>query len=399
MKILVINAGSSSLKYQLFDMQGEKVLAKGLCERIGIDGVIKHKVGEYSDNHEISFPTHSEAFQEVIRLLVSGDKAVIKSLDEIDAVGHRVVQGGVKFSSSALVTEEMMKAIDDLSELAPLHNPPILNAIKACRAILDPKIPHVGVFDTSFHQTMPPKAYIYPIPYEYYEKYGIRRYGFHGTSHRFVSTRLAKMLGKPIESLKIVSCHLGNGCSLAAINGGKSVDTTMGFTPVAGFTMGTRSGDIDPGIITFLMEKENMCPKDIDNLLNKKSGFLGISGGTSDMRDLVAAYKEGNERAALAITMQAYQIKKYIGAYAAAMGGLDAVIMTGGIGENSNVVRKKILEGLEFLGLELNEAANDVCFGIEQEITTISSKTKAYVVPTNEELLIARDTMEIVVQR
>ncbi len=397
MKVLVINAGSSSLKYQLIDMSNESVLAKGNCERIGIDGVITHKtIGDYTDKHDAEFATHAEAFKEVIKLLSTGDHAVIQSMDEIAAVGHRVVQGGEKFNTSALITDEMLTMVDELSELAPLHNPPILKAIRACQSVLDKSVPQVAVFDTSFHQTLPQKAYMYAIPYELYEKYTIRRYGFHGTSHRYVSNRLAEMLGKSLKDMKIVTCHLGNGSSITAIDGGRSVDTTMGFTPLDGIIMGTRSGSIDPSIVTYLQEKENLSPKDLDNLLNKKSGYLGVSGLTSDQRDLFEAAEKGNQQAQLALDMQEYQIKKYIGAYAAAMGGLDAVIFTGGIGENSVATRESVLKNMEFLGIELDTEVNASCRGKEQEITKASSKVKAYVVPTNEELLIARDTVEIV---
>lgn len=396
MKVLVINAGSSSLKYQLIDMDGEKVLAKGLCERIGIGGAITHKTGSHTDSHEIEFPTHAEAFQELVKLLSTGENAVISSMDEINAIGHRVVQGAEAFSESALITEDMLKTVESFNELAPLHNPANIMAVRACQKVFNKNIPQVAVFDTSFHQTLPKKAYMYAIPYEMYEKYHIRKYGFHGTSHRFVSARLADIMGRPLADLKIVTCHLGNGSSLAAISGGKSVDTTMGFTPLDGVVMGTRSGSIDPSIVAYIAEKENMTAQQVTDMLNKKSGYLGISGVTSDQRDLTAAADSGNARAQLALDMQRYSIKKYIGSYAAAMGGLDAVIFTGGIGENSDLTRAAALEGLEFMGIELDEAVNEATHGVDKEISKPNSKVKVYVVATDEELLIARDTLAIV---
>lgn len=397
MKILVINAGSSSLKYQLIDMENEQVLAKGLCERIGMDGIITHRIANgVEDKHEADFPTHAEAFKELVRLLSTGENAVIRSMDEIGAVGHRVVQGGEKYPNSALITDDLLAACEELSELAPLHNPPILKSIRACQSVLDKSIPQVAVFDTSFHQTLPPKAYMYAIPYELYEKYKIRRYGYHGTSHRFVSNRLAELLGKPLGTLKIVTCHMGNGSSITAVDGGKSVDTTMGFTPLDGVIMGTRSGGIDPSIVTYIQEKEGLSAKDVDNLLNKKAGYLGVSGVSSDQRDLTEAAGQGNKRARLALDMQRYQVKKFIGAYAAAMGGLDAVVFTGGIGENADDTRAAILENMEFMGIDFDSAANKGARGVEKEITRPGSRVRAFVIPTNEELLIARDTCDIV---
>lgn len=396
MKILVINAGSSSLKYQLIDMSNESVLAKGICERIGFGGSITHKTSEHTDTHEMDFPTHSEAFKELIRLLSTGEHAVISSMDEIGAVGHRVVQGGDAFSESALVTEDMLQTLEGFSELAPLHNPANIMGVRACQSVFAPTVPQVVVFDTSFHQTMPKKAYVYPIPYELGEKYKIRRYGFHGTSHRYVSAKLAEIMGKPLDTLKIISCHLGNGSSITAINKGRSVDTTMGFTPLDGIIMGTRSGSIDPSIIAFIAEKENMTAAGVVDMLNKKSGYLGISGITSDQRDLVEAAQEGDERAQLALDIQRYQIKKYIGAYAAAMCGVDAVIFTGGIGENSTFTREIACQGLEFMGIDFNSELNATIHGKDMEITKPGSKVKVFVVTTNEELLIARDTKEIV---
>ncbi|MDL2234371.1 acetate kinase [Ruminococcaceae bacterium OttesenSCG-928-L11] len=396
MKVLVINAGSSSLKYQLIDMENEGVLAKGNCERIGIDGLITHKTSDYTDQHETSFPTHAEAFKEVVKMLSTGDHAVISDMAEISAVGHRVVQGAELFSSSVKVTNEILDELETISDLAPLHNPANLTAIRACQSLFDASVPQVIVFDTAFHQTMPKKAYMYPIPYEMYEKYHIRRYGFHGTSHRFVSMKLAETVGKPLSQMKIVTCHLGNGSSITAIDGGKSIDTSMGFTPLDGIIMGTRSGSVDPSIVTYIQEKENLGPKEINDLLNKKSGYLGVSGTTSDQRDLVANAEQGNARAQLAVDIQRYQIKKYIGSYAAAMGGLDYVIFTGGIGENTPETRTVACEGLEFMGIKIDESVNSVTRGVLKDISTADSKVKVYVVPTDEELLIARDTMEIV---
>ncbi|MBQ8918248.1 MAG: acetate kinase, partial [Oscillospiraceae bacterium] len=333
MKVLVINAGSSSLKYQLIDMATEEAIAKGLCERIGMDGKITHKTSTGVElSYEVAFPTHKEAFEELTKVLTSGEGKVIESLDEVSAIGHRAVHGGEKFSSSVIIDEEMMQTLDDLADLAPLHNPPGLTGMRACKEVFGEDVPMVGVFDTAFHQTMPAKAYIYPIPYEYYEKYRIRRYGFHGTSHRFVSNRLAEITGK--KDMKVITCHLGNGSSIAAIDCGKVIDTTMGLSPLEGLIMGTRSGNIDPTIVSFLADKEGMTAAEVVNMLNKKSGYQGVSGFTSDQRDLEKAASEGNERAALAVEIQKYQIKKYIGGYAAAMGGLDCVVFCGGIGEN-----------------------------------------------------------------
>jgi len=397
MKILVINAGSSSLKYQLIRMEDESVMAKGNCERIGIGGFITHKTADgYVDKHEADFPTHAEAFKELMRLLSTGDHAVISSLGEISAVGHRVVQGGEKFKESSLITEEMLKAVEEISHLAPLHNPANLMAIRACQSVLGDGVPQVAVFDTAFHQTLPPKAYMYPIPYNLYEKYGIRRYGFHGTSHRFVSNRLAELLGRPLKELKVVSCHLGNGSSVCAICDGVSVDTTMGFTPLDGLIMGTRSGSIDPSIVLFLQEQEGLSIKEMGDLLNKQSGYLGVTGLTSDQRDLSEAADEGNARAQLALDIQRYQIRKYVGAFGAAMGGLDAIIFTGGIGENSTVTRTRVLNRLAFYGVDLDSEANSAADGKEMEITKPGSKIKAFVIPTNEELLIAQDTRDII---
>jgi len=397
MKILVINAGSSSLKYQLIDMTNEHVIAKGNCDRIGIDGCITHKPADgrvYTENAD--FKTHTEAFEKLIEVLTTGEYAVLESLSEISAVGHRIVQGAEYFSESVLATEAVIQKIEDISDLAPLHNPAHVQAIRACKSVLDESIPQVVVFDTAFHQTMPKKAYMFGVPYEYYEKYNVRRYGFHGTSHRFVSAKLAKDLGKDIKDLKIITCHLGNGSSITAINNGECVDTSMGFTPLDGILMGTRSGSVDPSVILYIMENENLTPSQMNDILNKKSGYLGISGITSDDRDLRKAAAEGNKRAKLAGEMQRYHIKKYIGAYAAAMGGLDALVFTGGIGENSASLREEVCDYMQFLGIELDNDKNYMCNAQEIEISMPYSKVKVWIIPTDEELLIARDTKEIV---
>ena len=394
MKILVINAGSSSLKYQLIDMEGEKVIAKGLCDRIGPSGLLEHKVNGKKIVKDIPMPTHVEAFEVVISALTQGEDKVLDNISEIDAIGHRVVQGGSKYSESVLIDDAVLEDIVNFSELAPLHNPAHVLAINACKKVFGDKVPQVAVFDTAFHQTMPAKAYMYAIPYEYYEKYGIRRYGAHGTSHRFVSARLAELMGKDVKDIRMITCHLGNGCSISAIKDGACVDTSMGFTPLDGFMMGTRSGCIDPSVVTYIMEKDNVTPAEMNNILNKKSGLLGVSGVSNDSRDVIAAKEEGNVRAALANEMQCYQISKFIGSYAAAMGGLDAIVFTGGIGENEKKVRKYICEQTGFLGFGLDEEANQVR-GEEKRISTEGSKVEVWVVPTNEELLIARDTAEI----
>ncbi len=397
MKILVINAGSSSLKYQLIDMEGEVVLAKGLCERIGIDGHLKHSPqieGKEVFDEDISLPTHSEAIAAVIDKLTSEKHGVVASMSEINAVGHRVVHGGEAFSSSVLINDDVLHAIEDCTALAPLHNPANITGINACTKVMG-NVPQVAVFDTAFHQTMPGKAYTYAIPYEYYENDKIRRYGFHGTSHRYVSARAAEMLGKPIESLKLISCHMGNGSSICAIDGGKSIDTTMGFTPLAGLPMGTRCGDLDSGVIQFLMAKYGYGIDEMLNILNKKSGVYGVSGVSSDFRDLDAAAAQGNKRAALALDMFHYEVAKSIGSYAAAMNGVDAVIFTAGIGENSKATRAEISKYLQYLGCNIDDEKNSKR-GEEIDFSTAESKVKLLVVPTNEELLIARDTKEIV---
>jgi len=396
MKVLVINAGSSSLKYQLIDMTNEEVLAKGNCERIGIGGHITHKASTGAVfETDIDFPTHTEAFETLKTVLTSGETKVIDSLSEIYAVGHRVVHGGEKFAASARIDDKMLEVVEGLSELAPLHNPANITAIKACQKALGGGVPQVAVFDTAFHQTMPQKAYVYPLPYKYYEEDGIRRYGFHGTSHRYVSKKCAEYLGRPIEETKIVTCHLGNGSSIAAVDGGRSIDTSMGFTPLAGIIMGTRCGDIDPSIIAYLSEKYNLTASQVNDILNKESGYIGVSGVTSDDRDLRDAAAAGNKRAELAGAIQRYQIKKYIGAYAAAMGGLDAVVFTGGIGEHSPLMREEVCRNMEFLGIKID---NDKNFGASGEIVDLSTPdatVKTLVIATDEELTIARDTVEV----
>lgn len=396
MKILVINCGSSSLKYQFIDMTNESVLAKGLCERIGIDGSnLKHTPeGKEAVIFNEPMKDHTDAVKMVIDALLNPEYGVIKSVNEISAVGHRVVHGGEFFSSSVIITEDVKKAIEACNELAPLHNPPNLIGINACEKLM-PNTKQVAVFDTAFHQTMPEKAYLYAIPYKYYEKYKIRRYGFHGTSHKFVSQQVAEMIGKPLEELKIITCHLGNGASVAAIKNGKVIDTSMGFTPLEGLVMGTRSGDIDPAVITFLMNKENLSIKEVENILNKESGVLGLSGVSSDFRDIESAVKDGNKQAKAALDVFYYQVAKYIGAYTAAMNGVDAIVFTAGLGENSGSARSNICEYIKFLGVNINSEANSKR-GSAIQISTEDSKVKVFAIPTNEELVIARDTKELV---
>ncbi|MEL7624524.1 MAG: acetate kinase [Clostridiales bacterium] len=392
MKVLVINCGSSSLKYQLFDMADESVLAKGLVERIGLPGsILIHRPGEAKVEIEAEIENHDKAISMVLAALTDANHGVVKSLDEINAIGHRVVHGAEAFSGSVEITPAVMEALKANVELAPLHNPPNIMGIEACSKLM-PGTPQCGVFDTAFHQTMPAEAYIYALPYEYYEKYKIRRYGFHGTSHRFVSERALSMLNNP--QAKVITCHLGNGASLAAVNAGKSVDTSMGMTPLEGLVMGTRSGDIDPALIEFIMNKDNLTINQMNNILNKQSGVLGISGVSSDFRDIEGAADQGNKRAQLALDRFAYVVKKYIGSYAAAMDGVDAIVFTAGLGENSAFMRSKICGGLSFLGIEIDEEKN-AKRGEEIEITKPGCKTKVFVIPTNEELVIARDTAEI----
>ena len=396
MKILVVNAGSSSLKYQLLDMKDESVIAKGNCDRIGIDGHVSAKTGDGRHIEEdCNFPTHPEAFEKLVEVLTSGETKVIDSMSEISAVGHRIVQGAEVFKETCLVTDEVIDQIDALAELAPVHNHPHALALRACKAVIPAGTPQVVVFDTAFHSTMPRKAYLYGLPYECYTDLHVRKYGFHGTSHRFVSGELARVMGKPIEELKIVSCHLGNGSSITAINGGKSVDTSMGFTPLDGLVMGTRCGSVDPSAVDYVEKKMGFTPDQMTEYMNKKSGFLGLSGIGSDNRDIQAAASEGNERALIVSEIFAYQIKKFIGSYAAAMNGLDAVIFTGGIGENAPEVRAAACSNLDILGIHI-DAEKNLCRGILKEISTDDSKTKVYVIPTNEELLIARDTLALV---
>lgn len=397
MKVLVVNCGSSSIKYQLIDMENENLMAKGYLEKIGLpDSFLTHSVNGEKHRIEQVIHNHEEGIQLVLDQLTHSEYGVISNLSEIGAVGHRVVHGGEKFSSSVLIKEDVVEAMRECIPLAPLHNPAGITGIEACQKVL-PGIPMVAVFDTAFHQTIPEKAYLYAIPYEYYEKYGIRKYGFHGTSHRFVSKRVAQILNKPVEDLKIVTCHLGQGGSLCAVVGGKSVDTSMGLTPLAGIPMGSRSGDIDPSIVTFIMKNENLTPEEMDNILNKKSGKLGISGISFDDRDIEKAAEEGNKRAKLAIDTFAYQVAGYIGRFVAQMNGVDVITFAGGVGENGIEVRKQICDYLGFLGIKIDDEKNN-CRGKEVEISTSDSNVKVVVVPTNEELMIARDTMEIVNQ-
>jgi acetate kinase len=391
-KIIAINAGSSSLKFQLFEMPSEKVLTKGLVERIGFeDAVFNITVNGEKQKEVTSIPDHAVAVKLLLDKLIN--LGIISSFDEIDGIGHRVVHGGEKFSDSALITDETLKTIEELSDLAPLHNPANIVGIKAFKEVL-PNVPAVAVFDTAFHQTMPEQSFLYSLPYEYYEKFGIRKYGFHGTSHKYVTQRAAELLGRPIEQLRLISCHLGNGASIAAVEGGKSIDTSMGFTPLAGVAMGTRSGNIDPALIPYIMEKTGKTAEEVVEILNKKSGMLGISGFSSDLRDIEQAAEEGNERAELALEVFASRIHKYIGSYAARMCGVDAIIFTAGIGENSDVVRAKVLRGLEFMGVYWDPALNKVR-GEEAFISYPHSPVKVLVIPTNEEVMIARDVVRL----
>ena len=402
MKILVINCGSSSLKFQLMDMTDESVLCKGAIERIGMEikggeeNVIVKLNGE-THVYDKHLADHKEAFNEVKYILTESEYKVIDSFDEIDAIGHRVVQGGDKYTKSVLVTEKVIKDIEDLSPLAPLHNPANALGYRACLEVVGPDVPQVVVFDTAFHSTMPPKAYMYAVPYEYYEKYGVRRYGFHGTSHKYVANRVADRMGKRLKDLKVITCHLGNGSSIAAIKYGAVVDTSMGFTPLDGFMMGTRSGGVDPSVVTFIMKKLNLTPDEMDIILNKESGVNAISGVSSDDRDICAAQNEGNERAILAHEMQAYEIAKYIGSYIAAMNGVDAIVFTGGIGENGFWLRSKVCSYFDYMGIHINEALNqNTQKGAEAELTDPGDKVRVFILATNEELAIARDTEEIV---
>lgn len=396
MIVLVINAGSSSLKYQLMKAETGDVLAKGLAERIGLENaLIKHfRSGETAVTIPVDMPNHKVAVSTVLQILTSPDHGSLKSMVEIDAVGHRVVHGGEKFSASALITPEVKRAIRACFELAPLHNPPNMTGIEACEEAM-PGVPQVAVFDTAFHQTMPAHSYMYALPYELYEKHGIRKYGFHGTSHAFVSKRAAEILKKPYDTVKIITCHLGNGSSIAAVKNGRCFDTSMGLTPLAGICMGTRCGDIDPAIVSFLMDKEKLDTKAVDDLMNKKSGVAGVSGVSSDFRDLYTAAGEGNKRAALALDMFKYQLRRFIGSYAAAMGGVDAVVFTAGIGENTPDIRYGACHGLGYMGIELDPYKNVAVRSREAIVSTDDSKVQVMVIPTNEELAIAQETARI----
>lgn len=397
MNILVINCGSSSLKYQLIDSDSEKVLAKGLCDRIGISGsaITHQKDGGDKITTEVDMPDHTAAVKFVIDKLTDGEVGVVSSLSEIDAVGHRIVHGGEKFAGSVILTEEVMKAIEECNDLAPLHNPANLIGIRSCEEIM-PGVPMVGVFDTAFHQTMPPKAYLYGLPYGYYEKHKVRRYGFHGTSHDFVSKRVAEILGKKVEDLKIIVCHLGNGASISAVKNGQSIDTSMGLTPLEGLIMGTRSGDLDPAIVTFIAEKEGISTQEVINICNKKSGVLGLSAGfSSDFRDLAQAAEEGNKQAEVALETYAYRVGKYIGAYAAAMNGVDVIAFTAGAGENNAQVRALVGQYIGFLGTNIDPEKNKIR-GEEVILSDEGSKVVTMIVPTNEELAIARETLRLV---
>ena len=396
MKVLVINCGSSSLKYQVLDMRNQALLCKGLVERIGMDGsvIIHEKSGMDKHKTEVEMKDHTDAIGQVLNAVQNPEYGVVKSMDEIGAVGHRVVHAGEKFSSSVLITKEVINALEECIELAPLHNPPNLLGIEACQKLM-PNTPMVGVFDTAFHQTMPPESYIYAIPYEYYERLGIRRYGFHGTSHKYVAERASQMLNVGLDDLKLITCHLGNGASVSAIKRGKCIDTSMGFTPLEGLVMGTRCGDIDPAIVTFIREKEGLPQGRANEILNKESGVLGISGVSSDFRDIEDAVSKGNERAALALKVFAHKVRFYIGAYIAEMNGVDAIIFTAGVGENDVTMRDIICNNLGNLGIKLDPVHNKIR-GKETVISTDDSKVKVLLIPTNEELMIARDTYEIV---
>ena len=396
MKILVINCGSSSLKYQLINMEDESVICKGICERIGIEGsFIKHEANGGKWTVEVPFPTHTEAFAKVVEMMTTGEGKVIDDVKEVSAIGHRVAHGAESFKESTLVDDEVIAEIGRLGAIAPLHNPAHVLGLNSAKAVFGADVPNVVVFDTVFHATMPRKAYMYAVPYEWYEEHKVRRYGFHGTSHKFVSLAAAEFLGKKPEELKIVTCHLGNGSSIAAVDGGKVVDTSMGFSPLAGLLMGTRSGDIDPSVAAFIAEKTGMNGSELSVYLNKKGGFLGVSGVSSDCRDLEIAAEEGNDRAALTLEMLVYQIQKFIGSYTAAMNGLDCIVFTGGIGENSASTRAKVCEGLGWFGVEIDAEQNAKRGLAVNDITAANSKVKVLVVQTNEELMIARDTKRV----
>ncbi|MGI6261229.1 MAG: acetate kinase [Acutalibacteraceae bacterium] len=397
MKILVINAGSSSMKYQLIDMNGEKMMAKGICERIGIDGRFTHKTADGRVlKKEVPMKDHMVAFEQIKNALLDSEYGVIQNFSEISAVGHRVVQGGSVFSRSVLVDDKVIEQIEELSDLAPLHNPANAQGLRACRAVFGEKVPEVAVFDTAFHSTMPDYAYLYPIPYEYYEKYHVRRYGFHGTSHRFVSARCAELMGRPLSELKMITCHLGNGSSVTAIDHGKVIDTSMGLTPLDGFMMGTRTGTLDPSVVTFIAEKEGLTPKQMSDLLNKKSGMLGVSGFSSDDRDIDDAAQAGNPRAILTQKMLSQELTKFVGGYIAELDGCDAIVFTAGVGENQPLYREKVCEHLSYMGVKIDKEKNNATVhGKEAEVSTPDSSVRVFVIPTNEELLIARDTMAL----
>ncbi len=398
MKVLVVNCGSSSLKYQVIDSDTENVLAKGLCERIGIDGTLTYQpAGKDKIKYDAAMPAHKEAISLVLKQLTDPETGILKSVDEIQAVGHRMVHGGEKFASSTLMTDEVVKTVEECIDLAPLHNPPTLVGYNACKELM-PDTPMVGVFDTAFHQTMPPEAFIYGLPYEYYEKYGLRRYGFHGTSHKFVAERCAELMGKDIKDLKIITCHLGNGASITAVEGGKSIETSMGLSPLEGLIMGTRSGSLDPTCIEFIMKKEGLTFNETMQVINKKSGVLGISGVSSDFRDIEKAADEGNERAQLALKKFCHKVESFIGSYIACMNGVDAIVFTAGLGENDDRVRNAIMSHFGFMGIEIDQDANNM-HGEERKISTENSNVEVYVIPTNEELAICRDTVEIITRK
>lgn len=401
MKILVLNAGSSSLKYQLIDMETEEWIAKGNCERIGLESsIITHKTPTYTSGEvKTVFPAHKDAFLAIMQRLTEGEGKAIDDISEICAIGHRVLHGSEKYKHPVLITDRVIQDIEEMAELGPLHMPQQAGTMRACREVFGDKLPMVAVFDTSFHQTMPPKAFMFGVPYKYYEKYSVRRYGFHGISHQYVSNRYFEITGSPKLNSKVIVCHLGNGSSITAVQDGRVADTSMGFTPLDGLLMGTRCGGIDPSVVTYIANKEGKTPDEMSDLMNKKSGFLGISGISNDCRDLQSARATGDERADLALDMFAYQIKKFVGGYAAAMGGLDAIVFTGGIGENDAVVRRDVLKNMEFLGVEFDHDINEATHGKEMLLSTPESRVKVYVIPTNEEIMIARETMELAAQK
>jgi len=397
MKILVLNCGSSSVKYQLLKMEGEVLLAKGLVERVGLEAALFTHWQKDWERKKIAVKAsdHTEAIQQVLETLTNREHGILADTSEIGGIGHRVVHGGEKFTRSTRITPEVLEEIRECIEIAPLHNPPNIKGIEACAKLL-PRTPQVAVFDTAFHQTIPPFAYLYGIDYSYYKHYNIRRYGFHGTSHHYVANRAGELLGKGPIGIKIITCHLGNGCSIAAIKDGSSVDTSMGFTPLEGLLMGTRAGDLDPAIVFFLMEKEGLTPAEANDLFNKQSGLKGLSGVSSDMREILKEFRKDNERAIYALQLFTYRIRKYIAAYAGAMGGVDVVVFTGGIGENSPFVREMSLLGLEFIGIKLDRLRNEKTVGVEGEISSPASRVRIFAIPTNEELVIARDTRDII---